>query len=421
MAQGEDIDDATASKLISQATVRRDVVIRLIQAMKDRGHREYSGYNMAQVREHAEAHLVPNIAGMTPAIPKEVFATLNKKLNVDKHRPGKASSPPDPLAQEGEDAHATAKVTAVTMEASTDVEMDMNVRTGTAYMTIAERLNEDTGEDTMEDQGSSERTKLRILTGGPRSQLEATFFMAAFPFLFPYSIGAPDLKYQSRDRRVNNNSAAPVVDFVDDWSALIVQRAEAQFRRDLQFPFAVWNLVFRTIVNIGSNLYAVSKAATEESNNDAGDIDGTVFRDAALTVLEALGDKYRVGNMTLPVDGDLQKVRNTSAVQNNSVAQKLLSSLQATFKQIEGTQEIRTLMRHEITAFRVFYGVPIMVTFAPNEKHSTLMIRLSRMRGSDPMATHCKETMCAAQIPWPPTARKQWNGKSHGEDFMNQN
>ena len=73
MAQGEDIDDATASKLISQATVRRDVVIRLIQAMKDRGHREYSGYNMAQVREHAEAHLVPNIAGMTPAIPKRGF------------------------------------------------------------------------------------------------------------------------------------------------------------------------------------------------------------------------------------------------------------------------------------------------------------------------------------------------------------
>jgi len=42
-----------------------------------------------------------------------------------------------------------------------------------------------------------------------------------------------------------------------------------------------------------------------------------------------------------------------------------------------------------------------MVTFAPNEKHSTLMIRLSRMRGSDPMATHCKETM-----EW----KKPWGG-----------
>ena len=36
MAQGQDIDNATASKLISQATVRRDVAIRLIQAVKDR-------------------------------------------------------------------------------------------------------------------------------------------------------------------------------------------------------------------------------------------------------------------------------------------------------------------------------------------------------------------------------------------------
>lgn len=48
-------------------------------------------------------------------------------------------------------------------------------------------------------------------------------------------------------------------------------------------------------------------------------------------------------------------------------------------------------MRHEITAYRVFYGVPIMVTFAPNEKTSTLMIRLSRMRKSDPMAESCSE------------------------------
>ena len=56
----------------------------------------------------------------------------------------------------------------------------------------------------------------------------------------------------------------------------------------------------------------------------------------------------------------------------------MLDSVQATFQKIEGTQEIRTLMRHNITAYRVFYGVPIMVTFTPNEKHSALIIRLSR-------------------------------------------
>lgn len=177
---------------------------------------------------------------------------------------------------------------------------------------------------------------------------------------------------------------APVVDFVEDWSKVIVQRAEAQLRRDIQFPFAVWSLVFRTIVNIGSNLYAVSRVATKDSEQDCDAVDGEVFRDAALTILQALGDRYTCGDRTLAVNGDLQKVWDTPGVRHNKTAQKMLSSLQATFQRIAGTQEIRTMMRHEITAFRVFYGVPIMVTFAPNEKQSTLMIRLSRTRRSDP-------------------------------------
>ena len=73
---------------------------------------------------------------------------------------------------------------------------------------------------------------------------------------------------------------------------------------------------------------------------------------------------------------------------------KMLDSVQATFQKIEGTQEIRTLMRHNITAYRVFYGVPIMVTFTPNEKHSALIIRLSRTRASDPMASGCDSKSC---------------------------
>jgi len=50
----------------------------------------------------------------------------------------------------------------------------------------------------------------------------------------------------ARSHILHGSFSIPVVDFVDDWSALIVQRAEAQFRRDLQFPFAVWNLLMVT-------------------------------------------------------------------------------------------------------------------------------------------------------------------------------
>ena len=42
-------------------------------------------------------------------------------------------------------------------------------------------------------------------------------------------------------------------------------------------------------------------------------------------------------------------------------------------------------MRHEIEAFRVMYGQPIMVTCSPHEKHSLLVVRLYRLREGDPV------------------------------------
>ena len=229
---------------------------------------------------------------------------------------------------------------------------------------------------------------LGILSGTAVSQFEATFFMACYSFLFPHSIGAPDLKYRDRDRRPEGDRAAPMVDFSDDWSKTIIQRAEAQCRRDLTLPFSLWNLVFRTVVNIGSNLYAISQVATKEGDNAEQKIDASVFRDAAITVLQALGDRYTWAGTSLAVDGDLQKTKHTAAVKSNPVAQRMVNSMQATFRKIEGTQEIRSLMRHDVTGYCVMMGMPIMVTFAPNEKNSTLMIRLSRTRRSDPMSKH---------------------------------
>ena len=99
-----------------------------------------------------------------------------------------------------------------------------------------------------------------------------------------------------------------------------MQRAEAQFRRDLTLPFAIWNLVFRTIVNIGHSLYTISSVVTSDEQNGRTSTDGKMFRDAAITVLKALADKYvSPAGLTLPVDGDLQKARNSAAVKHNPV------------------------------------------------------------------------------------------------------
>eukprot|EP00959_Pyramimonas_sp_CCMP1952_P097865 2045388-Pyramimonas_sp.AAC.1 len=42
-------------------------------------------------------------------------------------------------------------------------------------------------------------------------------------------------------------------------------------------------------------------------------------------------------------------------------------------------------MRFETNALRVRYGVPIFVTFSPDEGHNLLMVRLSRTRRQDPV------------------------------------
>ena len=137
MAQDGKVD----AKAISQATVRRDVVIELIETMKNYGHRNYVDIDMEDVRKHAKDNLVPNAKGHIPTVPEEVVATLLKKLDVEKDRPGKASAPPDPLVQcKDQDVHEYVSVTAVAMEGTDDVGVDMNVKAGTAYMMLADKL-----------------------------------------------------------------------------------------------------------------------------------------------------------------------------------------------------------------------------------------------------------------------------------------
>ena len=40
-------------------------------------------------------------------------------------------------------------------------------------------------------------------------------------------------------------------------------------------------------------------------------------------------------------------------------------------------------MRYDTQAYRVCYGVPIFVTFTPDEAHNLIMLRMSRTRRND--------------------------------------
>ena len=51
------------------------------------------------------------------------------------------------------------------------------------------------------------------------------------------------------------------------------------------------------------------------------------------------------------------------------------------------------MMRFDTNAMRVRYGVPIFVTFSPDEAHNLLMVRLSRTRRNDTVFSNGNDTV----------------------------
>jgi hypothetical protein len=66
-------------------------------------------------------------------------------------------------------------------------------------------------------------------------------------------------------------------------------------------------------------------------------------------------------------------------------ARNLLQNIEHTSRRIPGTEEVRRVMRFDIQDYRIRYGVPIFVTFSPDEAHNMLKIRLLRTRRNDPI------------------------------------
>ena len=147
--------DGVDARVLSQATVRRDVVVRLIKALKSAGHRSYAQYDMDEVERNARA--LPKNA----KVPSEVQATITKKnMDTAKMDRGKPAAPPDPLTQGVEDPWQYTTVSSVTLDNNQD-EMDMNYKNQAAYITVAERV----ASTTEEPEDESTQTEMHVVTG----------------------------------------------------------------------------------------------------------------------------------------------------------------------------------------------------------------------------------------------------------------
>ena len=107
------------------------------------------------------------------------------------------------------------------------------------------------------------------------------------------------------------------------------------------------------------------------------------LEEAAISLCHALVGKYKDldGNVK-SVGGDMTKLRYVDNL--SDAAKRLMQNMEHVSRTIPGSQEVRRLMRFDTQAFRVRYGVPIFVTWSPDEKQSALFFRMSRTRESDP-------------------------------------
>ena len=97
-ASGDDEDVGALSKFIHQATVRRSIVVSLIQGAKERGHRAYVHLDMSEVTRKAQA-LPEN------GVPPEIRKLVPLDNSLDKIQMQKAATPV-PMPNGLEDAAA---------------------------------------------------------------------------------------------------------------------------------------------------------------------------------------------------------------------------------------------------------------------------------------------------------------------------
>ena len=122
----------------------------------------------------------------------------------------------------------------------------------------------------------------------------------------------------------------------------------------------MWNLCFRTTVNQTKSFQLSNKNLADLTADDAGQ--------GAKQILHCLcsGTYTDYDGKNKKVAGDMTKVWRCQGL--TAAAKKLLGAVTHTSMRVEGTQEVRRLMRWRLWSYSVVYGQSIFVTFSPDER-----------------------------------------------------
>ena len=183
--------------------------------------------------------------------------------------------------------------------------------------------------------------------------------------------------------------------------SIMSRRCEAQVSRDWVFGFASWNLHFRSALNRTRNVSSFAGPVYDENSNAWRRLKPADIQAGAQQLVKALRGHYIDKNgKPKAVKMDVSKLPYVRGLQ--PAARKLAANVRHTATGMPGTQEARQQMRYEIEALRIRFGVPIFVTFSPDEAHQLLYIRMARTRRSDPVReASAQQDWCVGERDYP--------------------
>ena len=348
------------SNVLKQATVRRDIVVRLIMMFHDLGHPDYFGIR----RETIEAKARKAWKQSAPTIPSEVQRFLDgqgDKADFDNVYEGvdKAATPAELMSSADRLEREMARSRPLLLLPQRDSDVNREVE--------ASRLH-----------AWSQVSKLTVQTGSKLiDQFETPYIPRVFHMSLPRCVGGPDFRGKPRHRRTHDD-AAPL--YLDSFTAMMASRVETQIRWDWDLLPGLWSLSFASKVNMSASLgfqRALTRGgADEQSDQKIGAATARIYK------LLWDGEYFDDNGRRVKVRGDVSKMSRIIGL--TKLEQALLRNYQYMSSTMSGTRQIRRRIGWTVFSSRVVYGCPVFMTVTPSERHSGLCIRLMRYRSNDP-------------------------------------
>ena len=332
-----------------EITVRRDIVVQLIEMHRKAGDERNKNLNMEEVRKKAR-----ELAATTePTIPNGLEQVLGEDLGEDfaDLEMDKAATPAERLFSQEDLQRNLARTRPQVLLPERDSDAKKNVASSRCS-------------------AFSNFSTLALQTGSNLlDQFQSKYIPQVFNVSLPWCVGGPDLDNRTRYRRGDYNAKDVPIFSLDAFTAMLPCRVESQIAWDFELLPGVWSLRFASQVNLGTSL-AIKRALQKGQHDNSAQED---IGKAAARIYELLAKgKYKQpgSDKLLPINGDLSKL--SCAVDITQTQQALLRNYMFMSGKLAGTRQIRREINHLTFSAQVVYGLPVFLTFTPSERHSGL-------------------------------------------------